>query len=55
MSAAQRDAVDIPWDDPDLARVKDVLTYYGSAAGYSRACVRDLCVLVKQARGRKAS
>lgn len=38
------------YGDPDLARVHDVLRYYGSAAVYSRACAEDLAILIKEAR-----
>jgi len=50
ISNADRKVYQPAHDDPDLARIKDILGYYGSAASYSRACAIDLAVLVKKAR-----
>lgn len=47
---ADRKALAPRYDDPDLERVRDVLGYYGNAAGYSRACSEDLAILIKKAR-----
>ena len=41
------------YDDPDLARVRDVLGHYGNAAGFSMNCLLDLTILVKKARNGK--
>lgn len=55
---AQRKAYAPKHNDPDLQAVKDVLGYYvgyhGSAAGYSRACMEDLAILIKMAREAKS-